>query len=642
MSTKAPSQRKDSGYLDETVKPKAMKERKRQPHHLVSDILLEILAWLAWNDWHSATENVFDFPNAHIRKKKQIPNKSLTVAKSLKCGYDLVRASHVCRYWRDTALSHKSLWRYFLYDIGKDERLVRREINTRNQRSNGLAQALFLAYTDRSAPIGNKKALEVENLTYDSEPIKHCGAPANSHFLDHLPRTSVLVLKGTRSQINQIFGYHHQTHPLLAMNLHPRSTTGKASDKQHADLAVLRKLAIDITDFAFTIFFPPLPNLTALSLRVHTQSKPFVLPCDLIDTSSAAAPDTAGGFVPSKSMVLFPSLRHLSLEFEELDSSSLHSFLDDHSSNLVTLRVEITGASLSAPFSRPKTPLYFPKLQIVQFGRTSPHGLRHLRSWDCPSLAEMILDTCHGSPSKTDPQPLHFPTLKRLNFMFLDRPVDGDANSASSSTEYFSEILAKTLPELTELEELTVRNWHHVASKNVDWVKALMPLKMSTHSEVSTHSHSKTAVSRPSEPPVAERRLRRQSSAMWTSISTEGLLLDENSRPLSATAIDSMKTTGVISRDVFDDREHTGDEDEGEEHSNDEEEEESGLEVAELVEEGKTKAASGEDEDEEAPPCSQLTEADAEILSTQAKPDKNLEETSDTDSDAGEADDEND
>lgn len=104
----------------------------RQPHYLVADVLLEIMGWLAFIDWVACSD--------HLRYSKEI--NRCTCGLHLQPGYSLIRATHVCRYWRFVALENRSLWCYIPLSetFSRNYGRVDREFTCRVQRSVGLAK----------------------------------------------------------------------------------------------------------------------------------------------------------------------------------------------------------------------------------------------------------------------------------------------------------------------------------------------------------------------------------------------------------------------------------------------------------------------------------------------------------------------
>ena len=106
---------------------------KRQPDHLVADVLLEIMGWLAFIDWLALSD-----PFRYYR----INDKTRTLPGVACPGYSLIRATHVCRYWRLVGLENRSLWSYISLSetLSKDYTFIDREFACRVQRSIGLAR----------------------------------------------------------------------------------------------------------------------------------------------------------------------------------------------------------------------------------------------------------------------------------------------------------------------------------------------------------------------------------------------------------------------------------------------------------------------------------------------------------------------
>jgi F-box-like len=107
---------------------------KRQPHYLVPDALLEIMGWLAFTDWLVLSD--------------PLPNSQCTLLQSMhgeEPGYSLIRATHVCRYWRVVGLENRSLWRYISLSETKSRNSIntKREFEFRVQRSIGLAPVCY-------------------------------------------------------------------------------------------------------------------------------------------------------------------------------------------------------------------------------------------------------------------------------------------------------------------------------------------------------------------------------------------------------------------------------------------------------------------------------------------------------------------
>jgi hypothetical protein len=107
---------------------------KRQPHYLVPDALLEIMGWLAFMDWL-----VLSDPLRYPRRKR------LQSLNGEEPGYSLIRATHVCRYWRIVGLENRSLWRYIPLSETKSRKYIntQREFELRVQRSIGLVRVCY-------------------------------------------------------------------------------------------------------------------------------------------------------------------------------------------------------------------------------------------------------------------------------------------------------------------------------------------------------------------------------------------------------------------------------------------------------------------------------------------------------------------
>jgi hypothetical protein len=124
----APSRHSSSESTTERPYQRATVNLRIQPERLLPDILLEILAWLAYFDWlaHHQPESLKKEEN--LRKRS---NRS----------YSLIRASQVCRYWRRVALGNRTLWGYMSLEetIYRDYDAIDREFTSRVQRSVGLS-----------------------------------------------------------------------------------------------------------------------------------------------------------------------------------------------------------------------------------------------------------------------------------------------------------------------------------------------------------------------------------------------------------------------------------------------------------------------------------------------------------------------
>jgi len=104
---------------------------KRQPHYLVPDALLEIMGWLAFMDWLVLSDP--------LRCSRRTQLQSIPGEEP---GYSLIRATHVCRYWRIIGLENRSLWCYISFSETKSRNCIytHREFVTRVQRSTGLVR----------------------------------------------------------------------------------------------------------------------------------------------------------------------------------------------------------------------------------------------------------------------------------------------------------------------------------------------------------------------------------------------------------------------------------------------------------------------------------------------------------------------
>jgi len=109
--------------------------QRQQPHGLVADVLLEIMGWLAFMDWLVCS----DQHRYSQHNKAQICETRDTGGP----GYNLIRATHVCKYWRVVALENRSLWRYIPLSetLSRDYLHIDQEFACRVQRSIGLTKA---------------------------------------------------------------------------------------------------------------------------------------------------------------------------------------------------------------------------------------------------------------------------------------------------------------------------------------------------------------------------------------------------------------------------------------------------------------------------------------------------------------------
>jgi hypothetical protein len=119
--------------------PKVESRGRMQPQRLVSDVLLEIMSWLAFYDWLDLTSDDAEISKATMEKNERRP------------GYSLIRASHVCKYWETVARSNRSLWSYIPLreTANRPANLIDREFGFRVQRSIGLSTVRFLFICSR-------------------------------------------------------------------------------------------------------------------------------------------------------------------------------------------------------------------------------------------------------------------------------------------------------------------------------------------------------------------------------------------------------------------------------------------------------------------------------------------------------------
>ncbi|KIM27325.1 hypothetical protein M408DRAFT_330056 [Serendipita vermifera MAFF 305830] len=405
---------------------------KRQPHYLVADVLLEVMGWLATIDWLICSD-----PLRYIRQKNDSAYASY--GKTLP-GYSLIRATHVCRYWRFVALENRSLWRYIPLSetLSRDYSFVDREFACRVQRSIGLARGLHVSYAE--CPIHEQVKYRNAHLVASNAvtsifwipnlPSDHVSAPdvpfvlppeysisqadlcPDGHsyvfyrlyplLLDSIKRATVLTLKGRGETLTDLFGHlldrqrygpsfsgtvmlSHFVHPTMPPSLDPHSIS---------HLPLLTELTLELMDSTNHYVFPSLPLLRKLTLIRHVAQPHLALPIVPKIFDSYSLWDSAVN-LPSP---VFPALEDITITARNVNLYSLHHFMIAHALTLTSVTLQTTTDILN-PYVVP--PILHPANFTIPARATE-------RLVPVPSYADT-------RSSASTSYVIHLPKLKRLS-----------------------------------------------------------------------------------------------------------------------------------------------------------------------------------------------------------------------------------
>jgi len=499
---------------------------KRQPHSLLPDVLVEIIGWLAFIDWLVSSDPYrYGSPDYY---GDQYP-------KHVKPGYSLIRATHVCRYWRMVALENRSLWRYISFS---DTPLrayfsANEEIACRVQRSIGLtrvrAPAKRRGLTDRLVSSFQgihvscavwpeaKTNFQIFHSEADQSPLRvHLpeGHDTTSDltlirpfsiplFAGIVNRCTTLSLSGPGETLTTVLGPYRIGNMQLLLSL-----------------PLLTEITVELVEGTELYTLPHLPSLRKLTFIFDSPSTHFSISAGL--THLPTIKETEKSLLTS----LFPSLAELSLFISNLDKPALHSFLIGHTQTLTSFTLNTTvgkcedsdgvcpscdegelshPASFALPFGETRAAVPVPD-QALTWPFTSPyayvinlHKLRHLciedltapvarhfELWACPVLEVLEFDF----PSKITP-PSSFLTasytsLRGLTYRFPRHTLSRETWKPELPLEPekwelvelgpYSDLLVSLLNNLPTLEVLVVEEWvfRHYWGE-ADWTEALMP-----------------------------------------------------------------------------------------------------------------------------------------------------------------------
>lgn len=495
---------------------------RRQPANLVSDVLLEILTWLALDDW--------EFDAYHFRGRPW-------VGEGKPPGCALVRATHVCRYWRETALENKRLWSNITLNetLSRDYDHTDREFTCRVLRTLGSTHPLRLSYYE--CP---KEEVENQEGAIDRTDYSRAVDPGPGEWVvtyyrlfpilrDCIRRASTLALNGYGDSITDLFGWEDVPRfepPIMFLNYH-RPKHLIALGIGITSLPLLVDLTITLRDQTVTIHFPDLPRLKRLVIRQNADMHafPFQLPYGTVQHHRS--PDSTFPPLPQDRQPLFPDLKHLELYIRDLHLDSFNHFLFNHSATLVDIVLDTTMRD-DHTYPCPTSPILLPDVRSFEIATLDPALVAHLNKWECPSLESLRITMASGiNEFNTLLLTRNFSGIKRLTFGFPNLIIEDEwlTDSQFNEKTEASRLLTSLLVDMDNLVELTVSGWHYAGRREEeDWFQCLTPQRRPP---------------KPTKVSPLESASKSRPSAMWTKISEEGLMIDEDGNPYQFSDVES-------------------------------------------------------------------------------------------------------